>query len=170
MNVFEAIKDRRSVRSYQSKDIEEEKLYRILDAGRLAPSANNTQEWKFIVVKDKAIKESLVKAAYGQSFVAQAPIVIVACATMTHRLMTCGQFADTIDLSIAMSYMMLEACELGLGTCWLGHFNAEEVKQILSIPDNASVIAMTPIGYSTQNISARPRKNIEEVVCFDTFT
>ena len=116
MDVFEAISKRRSIRNYKTTPVEDEKLEKILEAARIAPSAANRQEWKFIVVKNQETREKLVEAANGQKFVGQAPVTIVCCSTESERVMPCGQFAYTVDLSIAVSFMILEATELGLGT------------------------------------------------------
>lgn len=169
MDVFSAIQDRRSIRKYSSRPIEEEKLKKILEAGRLSPSANNKQSWKFIVVRDSLLKESLMEAAGGQLFVGQAPAVLILCGTEPDSIMFCGQHRYTVDLSIAMSFMVLEACELGIGTCWLGHFNEEKVKHILGIPKNVRVVAMTPLGYADESPAARPRKALDEIVCYDGY-
>ena len=134
MDVFEAVTQRKSIRKYKDKEIEKEKLIKVLESARIAPSASNRQEWKFIVVKDEDTRSRLVSAAHYQKFVGQAPVTIVACSTESERIMPCGQHAYTVDLSIAVSFMMLEATELGLGTCWLGAFDEEAVKEILGIP------------------------------------
>ena len=105
MNVSEAIKSRRSVRSYQEKEVEKEKLNKVLEAARLAPSASNRQEWKFIVVKDKETKEKLAIAASDQTFIAEAPIILVACATESQSIMLCGQPRYTVDVSIAINFI-----------------------------------------------------------------
>ena len=104
------------------------------------------------------------------SFVADAPVVLVACATESSKIMTCGQPAYTVDLSIACSYMILQAWELGLGTCWLAAFREEEVKSILGIPEAVRVVAMTPLGYPERPVSPRPRKRLEEIVCFERYS
>jgi nitroreductase len=168
MDVFEAIKGRRSFRAYNSKGIEEDKLKRVLDAGRLAPSASNMQDWKFIVVKDESTRKRLVQAAGGQQFVGTAPVILVGCGT-AQKEMTCGQLTYPIDVSIALSFMLLEAQELGLGTCWLGHFHEDEVKQVLNIPEQIRVVAMTPLGYPSEEPIARPRKELSEFVSFETY-
>ncbi len=169
MDVSQAIKSRRSIRLYQEKEIEKEKLDKVLEAARLAPSANNRQEWKFIVVKDKDTRERVANAASGQTFIGQAPIVIVACATESQSIMTCGQPRYTVDVSIAMSFMILQAQEVGLGTCWIGAFNESSVKGILGIPDDIRVVGITPLGYPSQGTAARPRKEIEQIICFDKY-
>lgn len=169
MDVFSAIQGRRSIRKYKSAAIEEEKLRKVLEAGRLSPSASNRQSWEFVVVKDPLTRRKLAEAAGNQTFVGQAPVIIVSCGTDPDGVMTCGQHRCSIDLSIATAYMILEAYEQGLGTCWLGHFDEAEVKRILAIPENVRVIAMTPLGYPDETPAARPRKEFDEVVCFDKY-
>lgn len=169
MDVFSAIKSRKSIRAYKDRDIESEKLERILEAGRLAPSAMNRQAWKFVVVTDPQTREKLAAAANGQMFVARAPVVIVGCGLDPAKVMSCGQHAYTIDLSIAMSYMILEAHELGIGACWLGAFNEEQVKSILGIPDEVRVVTVVPMGYPAENPEKRSRKEIDEIICYDRY-
>ena len=169
MEVSVALRERRSVRSFEKRDVEEEKLTMVLEAGRLSPSAVNRQEWRFIVVRDREKRRKLAEAACSQSFVGQAPVVIVACATETRAIMTCGQPTYTVDVSIAFAYMILQACELGLGTCWIGAFKEEEVKKILSIPEHVRVVAMSPLGYPTHKSLPRPRKSLEEIVCYEAY-
>jgi nitroreductase len=168
MEVLEAIKGRRSIRAYSSREIEEDKLKKVLDAGRLAPSAANMQDWKFIVVKDESTRKKLVQAAGGQQFVGTAPLVLVGCGT-AQKEMTCGQLTYPIDVSIALSFMFLEAHELGLGTCWLGHFHEDEVKKVLNIPEQIRVVAMTPLGYPSEEPEPRPRKELSEFASFETY-
>lgn len=169
MDVLAAINGRRSIRAYKDREIEDEKLNKVLEAGRLSPSSSNRQEWKFLVVRDRETRQRLIEAANGQKFVGEAPVVIVMCATESERIMRCGQNAYTVDLSIAASYMMLEAWELGLGACWLGSFYEDQVKQILGIPDNIRVVTMFPLGYPEENPGAKPRKHIDQVVCYESY-
>lgn len=169
MEVLEALRERRSIRSYLNIPIEDEKLSRVLEAARISPTAKNRQEWKFIVVKDEEVKGRLLPAVNGRKFVVEAPVIIVACATESSFVMPCGQPAYTVDLSIAMSYMILEAQELGLGTCWIGGFSENQVKEVLEIPENVRVVAMTPLGYPAEKPNAKWRKTLEEIVCYDKF-
>jgi nitroreductase len=164
MDVFKAIETRRSIRKYQTRDVEDDKIDKIIESARIAPSAANRQEWKFLVVKDQKTRDKLVEACNGQNFVAQAPVSIVACSTESERKMPCGQYAYTVDLSIALSFMILEATELGLGTCWLGAFNEEMVKSVLDIPDEIRVVGITPVGYPDENPDPRPRKTTDEIL------
>jgi len=169
MDVFTAISQRSSVRAYKATDVEENKLKKILEAGRLSPSASNRQEWKFIVVRDKETKKKLAKAAFGQTFIGEAPVVIVACGTESKTIMACGQPAYTVDVSIACAFMILQAYELGLGTCWIGAFKEDEVKKILKIPEEVRVVAMTPLGYPDQPPSQKSRKDLDQIVCYGKY-
>mgnify|MGYP001305501162 FL=1 len=170
MDVFSAIQGRRSIRSYSSKPIEPEKLNKVLEAARLSPSASNNQGWKFIVVTEEETRKKIVEAAGNQKFIGQAPVVIVACGTDPDKVMKCGQYRYTLDISIAVSYIMLEAYEQGLGTCWIGHFDESEVKKILNIPDNVRVVALTPLGYPAENPNPRPRKSLQDIVCYEKYS
>ncbi len=169
MDISQVIKQRRSIRSYREIELEDSKLNRVLEAARLAPSANNRQEWKFIAVKDKLLREKLAEAASRQYFIAQAPVVIAACATESQSVMRCGQPRYTVDISIAVSFMLLQAAELGLGTCWIGAFDEARVKEILKVPDGIRVVAITPLGYPAEEPGPRPRKDFDQIVCFDVY-
>jgi nitroreductase len=169
MDVFEAIKGRRSIRSYKNREIEEEKLQKVLEAARLAPSASNRQEWRFVVVRDPDKRAKLTGMTYGQRWVGEAPAIIVACATEGKSVMTCGQLTHTVNVSIACALLMLEAHEQGLGTCWLGTFNEGGVKKLLGIPNHMRVVTVMPIGYQNEAPLPRPRKAFDEVVCFDGY-
>jgi len=169
MDVSEAIQKRRSVRKYQTRNIENDKLDRVLEAGRLAPSARNLQEWRFVVVRDGSRRKRLAEAAKGQTFVGEAPVVIAACATVTDYVMTCGQLTYPIDLAIAVEHMVLASAAEGLGTCWIGAFYEEEVKKVLNIPPEVRVVALLAIGYPDESPSLRPRKEMDEIVAFETW-
>jgi len=165
---MEIIKRRCSVRSYQEKPVEEEKLKGILEAARLAPSANNRQEWRFIVVQDKKKRESLMKAAKNQVFVGEAPVIIACCAETDNHLMTCGQLCYPIDVAIAIEHMVLKATEEGLGTCWIGAFYEEQVKDILDIPENIRVVELLTLGYPAKPCPEhKNRLPIEKIVMYE---
>ena len=158
MSVMDAIKTRKSVRSFLDQPVEDEKLRTILEAGRLAPSASNRQEWRYVIVRDRETRKKLAEAANWQTFVGEAPIVIVACAETDNHVMDCGQLCYPIDVAISLDHMALVAAELGLGTCWIGAFNEEKVKAILDIPEEVRVIELMPLGYpvdSTPKIKNR---------------
>lgn len=167
MEVLEAIRERRSIRQWQEKPIEREKLERVLEAGRLAPSASNRQPWRFVVVTDRAMLRKLVPAACDQAPVGQAGALIVGCAVETDRVMTCGQHCYPIDVAIAMTTMSLAAVSEGLGTCWIGAFHEDKVKALLGIPEQVRVVELMPIGYPAQQPAARPRKMLPEFRVFE---
>jgi len=169
MDVMEAIKLRRSIRSYKDKPIEDVKLKAVLEAARLSPSASNRQERKFIVITDKAMRDKLIDVANGQRFVGQAPVVIVACATLTSHIMPCGEPSYPVDTAIAVDHITLAAVEQGLGTCWIGAFKQDEVKKLLGIPENVRVVALLPLGYPDGIPDPRPRKNLDEIVAYETW-
>jgi len=169
MDVFEAIKNRYSCRSYKAESIPEEKLNKILEAARLAPSAHNEQEWKFIVVKDVEKRKELVIAALSQDFIAEAPVVIVAVATDPEHILSSGVPVYAVDLAIAIEHMALQAVEEELGTCWIGAFNQEEVKRVLEIPEECKVVALMPLGFPADKPGPKSRKEMEEIVSYDSF-
>ena len=167
LELIEAIRERRSIRAYKNAPVEREKLLKILDAGRLAPSSRNQQEWKFVVVQNKEKIEKLYHACREQEFVREAPIIIAACGTTTDYIMRCGQYAYPIDVSIALTHMILRAVDLGLGTCWLGSFNENKVKTILEIPEKIRVVGVLTLGYPSFQSQPKSRKPLENIVCYD---
>ena len=168
MDVLSAIQGRRSIRKYSNKPVEEEKLLNVLEAARLSPSAINQQNWKFIVVKDSETRKGLTEAI-GQPFVGEAPIILVSCGMEPESIMRGGQLRYTVDLSIATAYMILEAYEQGLGTCWLGSFDEGMVKKVLNIPENVRVVAITPLGYPAESPPRKSRKRLEEIISYDKY-
>jgi len=157
MEIFKIISERRSIRKYKREPIPDEILERILEAGRLAPSAANRQPWYFIVVKDEDVKSKLVDACKGQKFVGEAGAII---AVLGDPNASRWYKQDPI---IAASFMTLEAYEEGLGVCWIGAFEEEKVKQVLKIPDNLSVIILLTVGFPDEKPAPRPRKSREEI-------
>lgn len=167
MALMEQIRKRYSVRSYQRRPVEKEKLNAVLEAARLAPSACNVQEWRFVVVQDAETRNKLVPAANNQAFVGEAPVIIVCCATNTDHVMRCGQTAYPIDVAIAIEHMALQAVEEGLGTCWIGSFYEDKVKAILEIPDDIRVVELLTLGYPADKPKPKTRDPIEKIVCYD---
>ena len=164
MEVMDLIRERRSIRSYDGRVVETEQLKKVLEAGRLAPSARNMQEWKFVVVQGARLA-ALCEACSGQRMVQEAGTALVICAAENH-MMGCGQPSGTIDCSIALSFMLLQAQELGLGMCWLGAFDADAVKRALDLPQEWMPVAVSPLGYPAEQPAARPRKALEEITLF----
>jgi nitroreductase len=168
MKVIDAMKTRKSVRAYLNTPIEKKKMNTILNAARLAPSASNRQEWRFIIVSDPKLRSKLAEAANRQSFVGEAPLIIVACAETDNHVMSCGQLCYPIDVAIALDHITLAAVEQGLGTCWIGAFDEQKVKEILSIPNKIRVVELMPIGYpSDPSISKKNRLSLNEIVKYE---
>lgn len=163
MDVKEAIEKRRSVRKYKPTPIEAEKREQIAQAFRLAPSARNLQNWKLLWVEDPALKAKIRQASPSHApMLEEAPAILVAVG-FSQDTMTNSHRVDTVDLSIAMSYALLEAFSLGLGTCWMAYYEEEEVRRALSLPEGTSIVAISPIGYPDETPSVKPRKPLEEV-------
>ena len=169
MDFYEVLTARCSVRSYDKRPVEEDKLRRVLDAGRIAPSASNRQDWKFIAVQDREILQKLTEAC-EQPWIAQAPVMI-AVVGLNNRIMFCEVPAAPVDCSIAIDHMTLAAVAEGLGSCWIGHFKQDECRQLLGIPAEYQIIQMLTLGYPGETPSKKTdRKSFEEVVCYDLFS
>lgn len=169
MNVHDAIAARRSIRNYESRPIDKDTLRRVLDAGRLAPSARNMQEWKFVVVTDRDKLARMVEVCKGQRFVGEAGAAVVACAVQHDYVMSCGQYAHPIDIAIAVDHMSLAAVEEGLGSCWIGAFHEDKAKQLLGIPDDIQAVIILTLGYPAETPAPSPRNPFDEVFSFDTY-
>ncbi len=170
MAVLQQIQGRFSVRAYRDWAVEPGKLESVLEAARLAPSARNFQEWRFVVVQDSNMRQRLAVAANNQAFVAAAPVVIACCGTKTDYVMRCGQLAYPVDVTIAMAYMSLQAVEEGLGTCWIGSFYEDEVKAALGIPADIRVVELMTLGYPGDSQPPRSRVPIEQIACRDRWS
>jgi nitroreductase len=169
MELKEVINKRRSVRDYKDMPVPEDKLLRILEAARLAPSGSNRQPWKFVVVKDSKTRQKLAKAAMEQTWMAEAPVIIAAVATMPDLMMICGVPDYPVDLAIAVDHMTLAAADEGLGTCWIGAFSQEKVHDILGIPKKYQVVSLLPLGFPNQPATPKARKSLNEIVCYEIF-
>jgi nitroreductase len=168
MAVLDAIRKRYSCRSYQDKSIEQDKLDCILEAARLAPSARNTQDWRFVVVTDKAIKSKVAGTTNRPEVFEKAGAIIAACSNSDY-VMRCGQAIGPIDVAIALEHISLQATDLGLGTCWIGSFDAGKVRQILTIPEDVAIIELMAVGYPADSKPEPKREPIEQIVCYDTW-
>ena len=171
MDALEAIRTRRSVRKYRPDPVPEELLKEVLSAARIAPSADNAQPWKFIVVTDEEIKRKLIQACAGQKFIAEAPLVIVGCGFPEDAYATAGGYMSSfvMDVTIAMDHLILAATSLGLGSCWIAAFKEEKVKEILGIPDDVRVVALTPLGYPDESPKKTSRKDLAELFIYNKF-
>jgi nitroreductase len=170
MEVSKAILARRSVRKYDSRPVAEDVLARVLEAGRLAPSAMNNQPWHFIVVKDQAQREKLTDGRWAK-FLKDCPVVIVGCGDTK-----ASEEWHVVDTTIALTHMVLAATSEGLGTCWIGSFYEDKVKAALGVPEHMTVVAMLAVGYPKDASDLEPRKPSEfkrkkssDIVSSETF-
>jgi nitroreductase len=167
-NIYELIALRKSVRTFEDKDVPDEIITRLLNAARLSPSANNRQEWRFIVVRDEKTRKKLADAACKQDFVGQAPVVLICCAETDNHMMTCNQLSYPIDVAIAIDHITLCATAEGLGTCWIGAFYEDRVKQILRIPEHIRVVELLTIGYPKDpSLAFKHRLPLERIVKYE---
>ena len=171
MDVFEAVQERRSIRAYKDKPVPREKLEKILEAGRLAPSARNIEPWHFIAVTDNEKRKILSKGLYAK-FLTQSPLVIVACG---NKKASPDWYA--IDVALAVENIVLTAVSEGLSTCCIGSFNEQDIKSALKIPDNFEVLVLLAVGYAGEKLDLsskllnliRSRKTLSEVASEETF-
>jgi nitroreductase len=172
VDFYDTIRHRLSVRSYKPDPIPDDVLARILEAGRLAPSAKNLQPWKFIVVRNEGVRRLLVPACRGQAFIGTAPVVICACAVEEQAWKGMGGYWSSapVDVAIALEHIMLAAAAEKLGTCWIGAFTEAEVVNALLIPPGVKPIALTPLGYPATEPKARLRKSLSEITSEDCYT
>jgi nitroreductase len=172
MEVFEAIRKRKSIRAYVSTPVPEEKLEKILEAARLAPSAENIQPWYFIIVTDHEKRKQIAKSGVFAGFLEEAPVVIVGCGDRR-----ASPKWYKIDVAIAMQNMVLAATAEGLGTCWIGSFDEGLVKRLLKIPERFEVVALLTVGYPRKKLDLtgkfvhfiRRKKRLNEIVGFEEY-
>lgn len=173
MEFYECVRTRRSVRLYRPDPIPDDVLNRVLDTARIAPSGANRQPTKFILIKDEDLKRKLVPLCGGQSFLRQASLIIVACGENIHfdRGGYMGDLSMLVDVSIAVDHLTLAARAEGLGTCWIGRFNNEEIKKLLQIPKDVNVVAVLPIGYPRGEAFKEPgaRRSLSEIFSIDMY-
>lgn len=201
MDVYSAIKKRRSIRNYKPDRIPDEIMEKLLDAMRLAPSGGNRQPYRFIIVQDQDTKGKIAAACrwypgrpQGQDFIAEAPVVIVACGSVNNAVvryytdegvtLATGwdvpaevdrnqadyQSVMELDLAIALDHLTLVATEEGLGTCWIAALDEREIKKLLSVPDDKRVLVVMPVGYTDSWPEPRPRKPLEKIICYEKYS
>ncbi|HHY39358.1 MAG TPA: nitroreductase family protein [Clostridia bacterium] len=167
-DVIDAIRERTSMRAYETKEVPDETISRIIECGIRAPSAGNCQPWRFFVVKDPRVKAALAAAAYGQHFLEEASHVIVVCAEperSAQRYGDRGRYLYCIqDTAAAVENMLLAATAFGLGTCWVGAFDEEAAARAIGVtPPKLRPVAMIPIGYPARPPKPSSRRRVEEV-------
>jgi len=174
MDVVEAIKGRRSIRAFEiGKDVSKETVDNLIDAARWAPSAGNIQPWEFVIVRRSELKKKLAEAAFGQSFIEEAPVVIVVCADEDRCFEGYGERGRTLyciqDTAAAIQNIHLAAYSTGLGTCWVGAFKEAAVVEILKLAEGIRPLALIPVGYTSKFPSPRGKRTADQVVHYEVF-
>jgi len=173
LDVFEAIKGRRSVRAYTSEEVSEEDVGRLIEAARLAPSAGNIQPWEFVIVTNAETKRRLAAAALHQTFIEEAPVVIVVCANAARSSWGYGSRGANLyclqDTAAATENMLLAAHALGLAACWVGAFHEDEAGKAVNTPKGVRPVAIVPVGHPAEKPRAPPKRSIREIVHYETF-
>jgi nitroreductase len=173
LDVFEAIKGRRSVRAFTKKPVSDEEITKLIDAARWAPSAGNIQPWEFVIVRDAKVKHGLSAAALDQTFIEEAPVVIVVCADQLQSGSGYGSRGANLyclqDTAAATQNILLAAHAMGLAACWVGAFQEEEARKVLNVPSGIRPVAIVPVGHPAEKPMARSRKPVKEIVHHETF-
>jgi len=168
MDIFEVLKKRHSVRRFKKKEIEKDKIEKLLKAANSAPSAGNLQAYRIFLVRDKSKRERLARAALDQDFVAQAPVDLVFCADLARSSQGYGTRGETLysiqDATIACAYVHLAAIDLGLGSVIVGAFDEAEVGRILNIPSGLRPIIILPLGYPDEAPEKTSRRSLNDLV------
>lgn len=179
--MMKEIELRRSIRKYMNKDVEDDKIVKLIESARLAPSGSNTQPWNFIVVTSKAVKELLVKADHNQKWMLDAPVFIVCVADISCRIKDSSDiFLDENspqpelkqiirDTAIAIENLLLEAQHIGLAACWTAWFEQKDVRDVLNIPSDKYVCGIVCVGYADENPGKRPRRVLEDMIHYETW-
>jgi len=164
MEFSELIARRYSVRAYKPDPVEEDKLQRVLEAARLAPTACNRQPFQFIIIQT-AGREAELRRIYHRSWFSQAPLLICACGLRELAWSRKdGQNYVYVDTTIAMDHLILAATNLGLGTCWVAAFDVEVAREVLGLPNNVEPVAFTPLGYPADQLKSKDRKPVADLM------
>ena len=167
MSMVDVVLSRRSIRRYEQKEVPRDVLDKILEAGRQAPSAANRQPWHFIVLRDYEIKKELSKGLFNRH-IKDSAFTVVGCAyTGLWHIGT--RKWSVIGTAIALQNMVIAAWAMGVGSCWIGDFSEDKIRQLLSIPDEWMVVALVSFGYPSEKPKPKRRKPIEEIVSFNKF-
>ena len=173
VELFEVIKNRRSIRAYKKQDLPEGIVEKLIEAARSAPSAGNVQPWAFVVASSHDMKLSLSLAAYSQKDVEEASVVIVVCADEKRAEESYGLRGKTLfcvqDTAAAIQNILLSAHALGLGSCWVGAFKEEQVRKAIKAPLGMRPVALIPVGYPDEKPKARGRRPLSEIMHKETF-
>lgn len=179
--MIKEMETRRSIRKYIDKAVEDEKIIQLLESARLAPSGSNTQPWHFIVVKSDLSRQNLAEIAHNQKWMLSAPVFIVCVADIRCRIeenvdVSLNENSPQEELkqiirdtSISVEHILLEADNLGLGTCWVAWFTQDKIRPILNIPADKYVVGIITLGYANETPKARPRKTLKEMMHYETW-
>jgi len=173
MDIFETMKKRRPVKRFKRLPIPDEKLNSVLGAMRLAPSAANSQPWKFVVVRDDQMKQRVASACQGQKFIADAPVLVVGCATIAEAYPYLGMYmsAYPMDMGLAFGSGELAAFQEGLAVHWVYQFHNEKIQELLSIPSgDVNVVFIMALGFSDEDGEPDGRKNLSEIVRYEKYS
>lgn len=172
MELHDAIKGRRSIRTYKPQDVPDEVVEKLIEAASFAPSAGNIQPWKFVIVRNPSTKKKLAQAA-GQAFIEEAPVVIVVCANEVRASVGYGVRGKTLyciqDTAAATQNIHLTAYSLGLGTCWIGAFNEDQAKKTINAPEEIRPVAIIPVGYANEAPIQRNRRPLSQITHQESF-
>ncbi len=164
MEFFELIQNRYSVRAYQARPVEEEKLRKVFEAANLAPTAANRQPFRLVVIQTKGREKELMRI-YSRDWFAQAPVVVCMCAVKSEGWeRRDGKNYAEIDATIAMDHLILAAADLGLGTCWVAAFDPKAARELLELNEDMEPVAMTPLGYPADSWKPKKRKSLSDLV------
>lgn len=171
MEVLEAIKSVKSVSKFKPDPVPEQKVQAVVNAARFAPSAENLQPWKFIVVTDEDTKRKLAGACTNAKHMVDAPLVVVACARLDEAVAMTGGYMNSypVDLGMALAHVTVAASGEGLGTSWIFAFNEEKVKSLLKIPADARVVGLTPLGIPEAYEASPGRKHLSEILSYNAY-
>ncbi len=168
MEVFECIRGRRDIRAFKGLDIPDEAIRKILEAAVQAPSAGNVQDWEFVVVRSAETRQALAEAALGQGFIAEAPVVIVACSDLQRMGQAYGERGVNLysvqDTAAATQNLLLAAWGMGIGGCWVGAFSEKNVAGALRLPGHVRPLAIIPLGVPDGMPPKRKRRRLEGFV------
>jgi len=173
LDLFETIKNRRSIRQFTNQNVPDEMVEKLVEAARLAPTAGNSQAFQLVIVRQEDQKQRLAHAAFGQKQVQTASVVFVVCADLKKAQESYSDRGKSLyciqDTAAVTENILLAACSMGLGTCWIGAFNEDEAKKVINAPEDMRPVAMIPVGYPAESPSERPRRLPSEFVHQETF-
>ncbi len=173
MDTFECIKTRRSIRKFMDADVSMDQIGIVLDAGRFAPCAGNIQSWRFVLIKNDAVKKKVGEAAFQQFWIAKAPVVIVVCATVDKLEQYYGIRGERLysiqNCAAAVENMLLAAHSIGLASCWVSAFDETMVRRALHIPEEVRPQAILPLGYADEQVPEPPNYTLEDVTFFEEY-